>query len=876
MNGSSDAVKTITYNADGVVFNSYARYDDNHQPTKTMDYRGMVDTYAYDSFGNVTRHKTYHTDNTGKFLYTRASYDSTTGRQTYAHDPRINGVGTSYTYDDEADLLTQRIDPNGQVFQYAYDEDNDQQTTVTAIDVKCASGDIANNFAYDVGRLTQVTHNGYNFNYNYEKLGRNSRIKAGGNSLVYFTYTNGEESQIKSEYDNGFVTLVYFDSRGNPIKKRIDGTVVSTASYDELGNVKKLVDKLSNVCYTYTYNKEGKLTQVKLTNASSGSTLGTQTYSYDSKHRLTSSYDSRTGFTYCPIYEKSGSQYYPDNATKGIKLNGKYTDEVERDGLRRPATRKLTLGSASTPLMTDTYGYLVGYDNSTTNFVSSLTHTVGSSSTTYNYTYDNVGNIETVKRGGTNLVKYTYDGLNRLIQEDHYEFGKRYTYTYDNGGNITSKKEYTLTSSGSVTGSATTYAYTYDTTWKDKLTSFNGQTCAYDVLGNPTTYRGNALTWTQVRRLKKYGTNTFEYGADGIRTKKNSITYTLDGNKILKETDGSKTLIYYYGNSGVIGFKYNNVDYYYEKNLQGDVIAIYNASGTKVATYVYDAWGKVLSIKNASGTTITDSTHVGIINPFRYRSYYYDTETGLYYLQTRYYDPETGRFINSDALEYLGDGAELSNYNLFAYCGNNPVNDEDPEGTFVISLSALLIGALVGAGIGAAIGFGSTVYQDYKDDGEIFNGSVSVGDYVGATLGGGIAGAGTGMCTVLGGAVGTAMLLNTTATFAGISLTFGSAFAIGTSAAFTTGMIGYAVRAGFSSSEDFEIDEMLINGLFNGINGGLSVFGGCLGGMCGFRINLATNSVLTLTQKALRTYIENVFTVGIKIGLAFIKSALTN
>ena len=342
-----------------------------------------------------------------------------------------------------------------------------------------------------------------------------------------------------------------------------------------------------------------------------------------------------------------------------------------------------------------TYAILVRKDDS-------LTHAVGGTSTTYNYTYDNAGNIETVKRGSVKLVQYTYDGLNRLIQEDNYEFGKRYTYTYDNGGNITSKKEYTLTSSGSVTGSATTYSYTYDTVWKDKLTAFNGEACEYDALGNPTTYRGNALTWSHVRRLKKYGTNTFEYGADGIRTKKNSITYTLAGNKILKETDGTKTLIYYYGNSGVIGFKYNNVDYYYEKNLQGDVIAIYNASGTKVASYVYDAWGKVLSIKNDSGTTITDATHVGIINPFRYRSYYYDTETGLYYLQTRYYDPEVGRFINSDALEYLGDGAELSNYNLFAYCDNNPVMSDDPEGTWSLKTIGFIAVGLVAVAATAA------------------------------------------------------------------------------------------------------------------------------------------------------------------------------
>ncbi|MGM9646685.1 MAG: RHS repeat-associated core domain-containing protein [Eubacteriales bacterium] len=118
---------------------------------------------------------------------------------------------------------------------------------------------------------------------------------------------------------------------------------------------------------------------------------------------------------------------------------------------------------------------------------------------------------------------------------------------------------------------------------------------------------------------------------------------------------------------------------FYEKNLQNDVTGIYGADGTKVAAYAYNAWGKVLSVVN-----YTDD-HVGTINPFRYRSYYYDTETGMYYLQTRYYDPEVGRFINSDALEYLGEGPELLNYNLFAYCGNNPTMAQDSTGTSIKS-----------------------------------------------------------------------------------------------------------------------------------------------------------------------------------------------
>ncbi len=146
----------------------------------------------------------------------------------------------------------------------------------------------------------------------------------------------------------------------------------------------------------------------------------------------------------------------------------------------------------------------------------------------------------------------------------------------------------------------------------------------------------------------------------------------MDGDRILQETDGVTTLTYYYGANGVIGFHYNGTDYYYRKNLQGDVIAIYTAAGVLVAEYQYDAWGKILNVINHNGF------NVGAINPFRYRSYYFDQETGLYYVSSRYYDPEIGRFINADG--FISTGQEISGHNMFSFCGNNSVNGTDPSG----------------------------------------------------------------------------------------------------------------------------------------------------------------------------------------------------
>lgn len=118
--------------------------------------------------------------------------------------------------------------------------------------------------------------------------------------------------------------------------------------------------------------------------------------------------------------------------------------------------------------------------------------------------------------------------------------------------------------------------------------------------------------------------------------------------------------------------------YYYSHNSRGDIVGIYNGSGELRAKYEYDAWGNVLSIKDQNGNAITSATHIGNLNPFRYRGYYYDTESGFYYLMGRYYDPVTHRFINADG--YFQSGGDILDTNMSAYCGNNPILNYDPTG----------------------------------------------------------------------------------------------------------------------------------------------------------------------------------------------------
>ena len=196
---------------------------------------------------------------------------------------------------------------------------------------------------------------------------------------------------------------------------------------------------------------------------------------------------------------------------------------------------------------------------------------------------------------------------------------------------------------------------------------------------------------------------------------------------------------YYYDESGnVFGFKRGDSEYYYIRNGQGDIIGILDSSGIQIVSYVYDSWGKLVSISGSQAETI------GEANPFRYRGYYYDTETGLYYLQSRYYDPEVGRFLNADL--QLNDDT-LGN-NLFAYCGNNPISRTDAEGEGWWILAGAIIGGLV-SGVTKAVS-NVTPGKKWNDGiiGAVAGGAVA-GAIVAATGGtaGGIAAAFAGAAT---------------------------------------------------------------------------------------------------------------------------------
>ena len=201
-------------------------------------------------------------------------------------------------------------------------------------------------------------------------------------------------------------------------------------------------------------------------------------------------------------------------------------------------------------------------------------------------------------------------------------------------------------------------------------------------MGNPLNDGTRAYTWEHGRQLASLTmdgvTWNYTYNADGMRTQRTNgqrtYTYTYNGDKLTYMTvDGYLHLYFAYDASGVpMSVTYNGTTYYYVTNVQGDVIGILDSTGAQVATYAYDAWGNPLP------GTESQTSEIGTLNPLRYRSYVYDSETKLYYLQSRYYNPETGRFINADAFASTGQG--LLGNNMFAYCTNNPIAYIDPDG----------------------------------------------------------------------------------------------------------------------------------------------------------------------------------------------------
>ena len=362
--------------------------------------------------------------------------------------------------------------------------------------------------------------------------------------------------------------------------------------------------------------------------------------------------------------------------------------------------------------------------------------------------------------------------------------------------------------------------YEYDSECPDKLTKFDGNEIEYDSIGCPTKYKGENYEWKNGKLSKihrstfysgdeHYATRTFTYDGYGRRTqvqfvsgvnfaganavsnysKSSTHNYNYDNSgRLIREsytaTDFSGTvhetreLVYLYDESGMIGVMLNSQPYYYHRNLQGDVIAIYDANGNKQVEYAYDAWGNCEVV-------YADNDKIAYANPIRYRGYYYDKDTKLYYLNARYYSPEWRRFISPDAAEYV-DPETPNGLNLYAYCYNDPVNYADTSGHFVITLSAILWAAAIGGVLGAASGAIYGGLTAVANDQDVWEG-VGIGALTGGFMG---AGAGVASLFIAPIIVGESVAIATAA--GGMAVSTGASLTIGIGIGFGTGVFGGA------------------------------------------------------------------------------------
>ena len=336
------------------------------------------------------------------------------------------------------------------------------------------------------------------------------------------------------------------------------------------------------------------------------------------------------------------------------------------------------------------------------------------------YQYDAMGNVTKIYGETPDCHDYTYDYRNFLVNDNGT------AYEYDGNGNITKKG---------------TTTYTYDTVIKDRLVKVGNTPVTYSTANplNPATY-GNCSYNFKGRRLQSFtksgSTYNYIYDEQGLRTRKiapdGSVTkYLYNGTKLAAEIAPNYRLDFLYDENDMLyGFvKDGSAKYFYARDMLQNILGIIDTNGSPVVIYQYTAYG--------TSTVLHDTAGLANINPFRFKGYYFDSESGMYYCHTRYYVPEWCRWLNADHPSFL-QPESLQGMNLFAYCGNNPVMCLDkygymPQwlettlkiaggiaiiaGAIALSLatfgvtSVIFAGAAIGAiagGIGAAVGTIST------------------------------------------------------------------------------------------------------------------------------------------------------------------------
>ena len=706
-------------------------YDDHHNVTKAITQKedasgnivdGTVYEFAYDTYGNNTLVKVV---NGNMYISSSATYTPDGNRLLTTKDDLENV--TTYCYNENTGVLEWVQYPNDTETSrttYTYDEMYRIKTALATVPGLSEGTALTASYTYDGDLLTAIQTGSTTYSFTYGAFSQRTGVSIGDRTLASYIYTD-DANRYLSElvYGNGWCVEYYYDDQGRLSSELRDSEYSISYEYDNTGALSTMTDSATGRKTTYYYDLIDRLGKYREVGPNFEHSV---TYTYDARNNLSGLVETINGVEHVTDYT-----YDYENRlikTRYNELSGGIDVEelVEYDDFGRLSGTEITQDYRTH------ISSLISYANGKTanaatsqltdlGFYSEAGYTIGSQ-----YAYDNNGNItvyttrieyeygsdpdiDALTRVGYSY--YHYDTANQLVREDNEWLNKTFVWTYDNAGNITSRTEYPYIShTEEVIGTPTaTYAYTYgDDSWGDLLTAYNGIPRTYDEIGNLLTDGTWTYTWRNGRELASMtdGTTTWSYvyDANGMRTSRSNgsktYNYVYNGSQLMQMSVGNDTLYFTYGILGPTTVTWNGETYYYALNAQGDVTGIFDENGDPVVVYNWDnAWGYNPEPEGSLADTL------GTLNPLRYRSYVYDSETGYYYLQSRYYDPEIGRFINADNYPTTGQG--LLGNNMFAYCGNNPVNRKDDGGEWWNVVIGAIIGAAVNA-ISTAINGGST------------------------------------------------------------------------------------------------------------------------------------------------------------------------
>ena len=698
-------------------------YDDKFDLIESVA-DGIINLYTRKAnTGLVTSH-TIKASSDSNQITTTATYDSE-NRLIKTTDEF--GIDTYYTFDSVWGTLTTRTAEDGASIVDEYDDDG---SSLLSKEFQKDSYSRLHALDYENGRLKSLENDSIKYFFGYS-TDDNSLIttvskNTEANTIETTTVSNDQKttSIFYPKSDSSMIYSVVEERDKYNRIVNIGGKITNSYDLDSYFDVDSLshkttgidnassklvtsIDLVTESTSTFFYNND--LLSLITKSASDMVPETNEQFYYDGASRLTKhilyGYGTRSlesNIEYVrgatdPLIDNRVSRYVFD-MVNGDAVEKEIITSNTYDAFKRISTKSTTLNS--TP-----FAKAFTYDKTR---IASVSDTFSSSNKGTNvYTYDDYGRIETDTYSSdttSDYKKYTYDSFGQIIRENNQALDKTFIYSYNGIGNITKVESYPYTT-GEVSGTPTITNYSYSV---DKLTSFDGKVITYNSIGYPTYYDGKTWQWNggKLTRIYKgsesqpgsrFENCTFTYDGYGRRIRK---YYNYDPNTSVAgdghyyyitdygyDTSGrlireyiteyrdtgvttTRELIYLYDDSGIIGLLYSingaaANPYYYRKNAQGDVIAIYNASGSRVGEYAYDAYGNCKLVYGAS-------TLISGINPIRYRGYYLDRETGLYYLNARYYNPQWRRFVSPDNTSAFNYNT-VNGLNLYSYANNNPI-----------------------------------------------------------------------------------------------------------------------------------------------------------------------------------------------------------